>query len=156
MFARALAGFREPSALSVFKRSMSVSATITTTWDSKALKSNDQVKLKIEPDQAGQQLKFHIDAPFYNDPPPPHEVESTPQLWDYEVVEAFFLGKDDRYLEIEVGPAGHYIALELHGSRNLVRDHMPLEVTTKIAHDAGEWEIDTALYMIGLGTGMTP
>jgi len=50
------------------------------------------------------------------------------------VVEAFFLGTDDRYLEVEVGPHGHYLVLQLHGSRNLVRDHVPIpSVSTEIS-----------------------
>ena len=39
----------------------------------------------------------------------------------YEVVEAFFLNSEDRYLEVEFGPHGQHIALLLDGRRNAVK-----------------------------------
>nr|WP_276603414.1 rhomboid family intramembrane serine protease [Nannocystis pusilla] len=43
-----------------------------------------------------------------------------PGLWNFEVVELFLHAPDDRYLELEFGPHGHSLALQLHGVRNLV------------------------------------
>ena len=60
-----------------------------------------------------------VDAPFYGDPPPGAPVGALFRLWDYEVVEVFILGDDDRYLEIEVGPHGHHLVLLLDGFRNI-------------------------------------
>eukprot|EP00045_Choanoeca_perplexa_P023109 m.12344 g.12344 ORF g.12344 m.12344 type:complete len:219 (-) comp9931_c0_seq1:408-1064(-) len=110
--------------------STSLSAAIKTTWDSQALKAADQVNLRLTVDKAKQSLSLHIDAPWYNDPLPEQPVGSTSHLWEYEVVEAFFLGQDDEYLEVEVGPQGHYLVLKLHGTRNMVQDHLPLHVET--------------------------
>lgn len=55
-----------------------------------------------------------IDAPFHNDPKPPYSPGKVDNLYDYEVVEVFISGypssyhEDCPYLEIEVGPHGHY------------------------------------------------
>ncbi len=72
-------------------------------------------------------LHLTIDAPFHDDPPPPHPPGSTPALWEHEVVELFLFGDAMRYLEIEVGPWGHYLALSLAGARNIVHTHDPLD-----------------------------
>jgi hypothetical protein len=72
-----------------------------------------------------------VDAPFRNDPPPPSPPGPTDRLWEYQVAELFLLGDDQRYLEIELGPHGHHLALELHGTRNVLRAGMPLDYTTR-------------------------
>ena len=41
------------------------------------------------------------------------------------------LGEDECYLEVELGPAGHHLVLELHGVRNIVREGLPLEYEVK-------------------------
>ena len=48
-------------------------------------------------------LRLSIKAPLYNDPPAPASPPgATDQLWDYEVVELFLMGAEERYLEVEV------------------------------------------------------
>ena len=49
-------------------------------------------------------------------------------LWQHEVVEVFIAGAaDDRYIELEMGPHAHYLALRFAGERNLVDDDVSLE-----------------------------
>lgn len=48
-------------------------------------------------------------------------------LWDYEVVEVFFLGRAERYFELEMSPHGHYLALKLQGARNIVEKEVKLQ-----------------------------
>jgi len=74
-------------------------------------------------------LIITIDAPFYNDPVVPENVSTelpVDGLWDYEVVEVFFLGENDEYLEIEVAPSAHYLMLYLAGVRNATNQTLPL------------------------------
>ena len=55
------------------------------------------------------------------------------QLWDYEVVEAFFLTTStERYLELEFGPHGQHLVLLLDGRRNAIRHSLPLEYQATI------------------------
>jgi hypothetical protein len=72
-------------------------------------------------------LAIEVTAPLHRDPPPPVPEGSCDGLWNHEVVELFLLGDDERYLEIELGPWGHYLVLELEGRRNVVASGHPIE-----------------------------
>nr|XP_042903793.1 UPF0462 protein C4orf33-like [Parasteatoda tepidariorum] len=77
--------------------------SILTTWDDKPIDHEATIiKLHSEDDVVIMEIK----APFYDDPPPnPRGTDkSFNKLWDYEVVEAFFLGKAEKYLELEFSP----------------------------------------------------
>ena len=73
-----------------------------------------------------------VDAPFYGDPEPTAPAGSTDRLWEHEVVELFLLGDGERYLELELGPHGHYLALELEGTRNIKRSALQLTFAARI------------------------
>ncbi|XP_035681672.1 stress response protein NST1-like [Branchiostoma floridae] len=78
-------------------------------------------------------LTVNMDLPFFGvDPAPAGPAgQPTDQLWDYEVFEIFFLGPEDRYLEVEFGPYGHHLVLRLQGYRNLVEEKLPLQYTAR-------------------------
>jgi hypothetical protein len=65
-------------------------------------------------------LSIEVDAPFHADPAPEAPLGRLDGLWNFEVVELFLVGSGERYLEIEMGPHGHYLALLLHGRRKVV------------------------------------
>ena len=71
---------------------------------------------------------IYIDAPFFNNTPP----SLTPpgpfsNLWDYEVVELFFLSSStNRYIELEFSPHGHYLVILLTDRRKIFKDLLPL------------------------------
>jgi len=73
-------------------------------------------------------LLFDVRARSFGDPPPIARAGRLDGLWTFEVVELFLLGTDDHYLEIELGPHGHWLALALHGTRTVVDATIPLEV----------------------------
>ena len=91
-----------------------------------------------------QCIIFEVDAPFYNDPAPPKpsdkksDIDSKKDkalmgLWDYEVVEAFFLcSKSEQYLEVEVGPHGHHLVLFLNGRKNIIKECLPIKWEVEI------------------------
>ena len=91
-----------------------------------------------------QGIIFEVDAPFYNDPAPPEpsdkksDIDSKNDkalmgLWDYEVVEAFFLcSKSEQYLEVEVGPHGHHLVLFLNGRKNIIKECLPIKWEVEI------------------------
>eukprot|EP00055_Hartaetosiga_balthica_P007842 m.27699 g.27699 ORF g.27699 m.27699 type:complete len:241 (-) comp5970_c0_seq1:157-879(-) len=119
------------------RRTMSThSFVISTGWNNAPLSEKDHVNLMLSSDPNGIHVSFT--APFYNDKKPDHPPGSMMHLWDYEVVEIFFLGKDNKYLEIELGPHGHYLGLELEGVRNVVKQELPLDVTLDHLDD-GMW-----------------
>jgi len=105
--------------------------SIDTTWNSGPL-NHDPVKLTLNGQSDGS-LEVEIEAPFFNDPANPGGKPGLPffGLWEYEVVEAFFLNDDNQYLEVEVCPWGQHIVLMLAGQRNTIRHSLPLQVTTE-------------------------
>jgi len=68
-------------------------------------------------------VELLITAPYYGDPAPPggKAGEAYFKLWEYEVVEAFFLNQQDQYLELEFGPHGQHLALLLAGQGRAIR-----------------------------------
>jgi len=124
---------------------------INKSWDGDDVSKDSVVLLEITNDSALSVsenslnpvgLVVKIDAPYFDDPPVPKNIPpgSTPNLWDYEVVEVFFLGNDDYYLEAEFGPKGHYLLLKLHGYRNVVKESLPLGYfSTQINESLGRW-----------------
>jgi hypothetical protein len=108
-----------------------------TTWDGEAADPEEVATLTLRRGLDGLHVRIH--APFHGDPAPPGEG-STWGLWEFEVVELFVLGPDDRYVEIELGPHGHYLALVLQGARKVVERERPLDVqvTREGTHWTGE------------------
>lgn len=105
------------------------------TWDGQPLPEPDRARFTLRLNEA--HLVVEVDAPFHDDPPPPPPPGPTDQLWDYEVAELFLLGDDQRYLEIELGPHGHHLVLELHGPRNVLRSGMALDYTA--SREGARW-----------------
>lgn len=77
-------------------------------------------------------LTVRVEAPFHGDRPPALPAGSTDGLWEYEVVELFLLGEDDAYLEIEMGPHGHFLVLQLKGARRVVNKGLPIVYSCEI------------------------
>ena len=116
----------------ITKASKGLSYTITKFWDNTDVPHRHQINLHLNYVKnhmnGSNDLEIRIKAPFYDDPKPPSNatVGSMDQLWNYEVVEVFLLGEDNHYLEIELGPKGHYLLLQLHGYRNVSKEGLIL------------------------------
>mmetsp|Transcript_37349 Transcript_37349/g.43476 ORF Transcript_37349/g.43476 Transcript_37349/m.43476 type:complete len:192 (-) Transcript_37349:643-1218(-) len=104
------------------------------TWDGNSvpLPQRSSIRFEIDCDD----LVVHIDAPYFGDKAPPSEEKGRLwELWEYEVVELFLAGPPDihgvvEYIELEVGPHGHWLALRLKGTRNIIDDNIPLKNVT--------------------------
>ena len=96
--------------------------TIGLTWDGSGQVSQPAT---VRLTASGQdELVLKISAPYYGDPAPPGGKvgEAYFKLWEYEVVEAFFLNQEDQqYLELEFGPHGQHLMLLLAGRRHSIR-----------------------------------
>lgn len=116
-------------------------------WDGSAAAPGEHVALALVAEPVSGQLRVKIDAPFHGDPTPPGPPGHTPGLWDFEVVELFLFGDDGRYLELEFGPHGHHLALELHGVRTVVRQVPGISYRSEVSGGRwrGEAEVDGAL-----------
>ena len=56
-------------------------------------------------------------------------------LWEYDVVECFLLGAAGRYLELELGAGGHFLALSFRARR--VRSNEQIGFIPRIEHHRG-------------------
>jgi hypothetical protein len=102
---------------------------VANTWDGEPLPAKEiaEIVCFVENDE----LTVLVDAPYFGDPPPAGRTGSTDELWKREVVELFLVGAQERYLEIELGPHGHYLVLEFKGRRNVVRKGMEIRYETE-------------------------
>jgi len=121
-------------------------------WDGRST-GHDPIELTLTPHSAG--LDLEVTAPFFNDPENPggEQGEAFPQLWDYEVVEAFFLSDDGRYLEIELSPHGQHLVLLLNGCRNMLKDRLPLQYEQSI--NGSVWKGKASIPAAYLPAGVT-
>jgi hypothetical protein len=82
-------------------------------------------------------------------------------LWEHDVVELFLVdsrGPDDHYLELEVGPSGHWLGLELRGVRQRVRlleDARP-RIDTKVSDGLWRGRLELDLSYVREIVGITP
>lgn len=74
---------------------------ITQEWEGTKLSKNEHIEIEIHIENHGLHLKIY--APFHDDPCP-QSPEDVTHLWEFEVVEVFFLGRNNNYLEIEMNP----------------------------------------------------
>lgn len=94
-------------------------------WDGAALPVAARAELRLSWEPGA--LRVDVDAPFAGDPPPPAPPGSTDRLWEHEVVELFVVRPDGSYVELELGPHGHHLLLELAGVRQVVRSGLPVD-----------------------------
>ncbi|KYO47353.1 UPF0462 protein C4orf33 homolog [Alligator mississippiensis] len=88
---------------------------ITNTWDSIQV-IHEPVTITFKAGDGG--LIMEVNSLYFDDPPAPPGEPGLPfdGLWDYEVVEAFFLNsKTKEYLEVELCPHGQHLVLLLSG-----------------------------------------
>ena len=104
-------------------------------WNGELLKHEDVARFYFRFDP---HLTVEVDSPYYGDLPPDVDPGRVDRLWDFEVCELFLLGADAQYLEVELGPHGHYLALKLQNFRNVVNDNIDIVYKTQI--DGRRWQ----------------
>jgi len=89
------------------------------------------------------QLRLDTDPDVPAAPPSFHD-----RLWEHDVVELFLVdsrGPADHYVELEVGPAGHWLALELRGVRQRVKELSEAAPEVTCSVEGGLWRGELAL-----------
>jgi hypothetical protein len=126
---------------------------VGSTWDGAPVGDDERaiVDLRI----GGDRLEIDVRAPCHGDPPPPGPARSVDGLWAFEVVELFLLGAADRYLEIELSPHGHHLALALDGPRHVTQRLEALGFEARIEGDrwSGRATAPTTWLPAGLACG---
>ena len=115
-------------------------------WDGQP--APDAHHIEVEWVESDAHIELRVDAPHYGDPsPPPSPVGPMDGLWNFEVVEVFVAGPDERYTEIELSPSGHHLVLQLDGIRRPVATRIPIQFKAQV--EGGRWRgvarIDRAL-----------
>ncbi len=123
--------------------------TVASTWNGEPCDPDERVELWLE--VRDEALRLDVDAPFHGDPAPSGPAASTPRLWEHEVVELMLLGDDDRYLEVELSPHGHFLVLMLHGARQVTHQGMAMHYRATIAD--GRWRGEARIPMTWLPPG---
>lgn len=110
-------------------KTVTMKFAIENLWNSVAITDHPPVQITLSSTDDKDHLLIEIDAPFFNDPPP---IPSSPpgpypELWNYQVVELFFLASStNHYLELEFSPHGHYLVLLLTDRRKVLQQLLPL------------------------------
>lgn len=107
------------------------------TWDGQPARPGEVAELRLACTAEG--LRVFVDAPFHGDPPPAGPSGRTDGLWEHEVVELFLLGSQQRYLELEVGPHGHFLALRFAGPRRREGDDPSITCEVALERGRGRW-----------------
>ena len=97
-------------------------------WDGTDAPSELAAVVQVE---VGGPVRVTVDAPYLGGPAPDQEVGSLWGLWEYEVVELFVTGASG-YLELEMGPHGHWLFLRLGSVREVLDKALPVEFVAKI------------------------
>jgi hypothetical protein len=103
------------------------------TWDGQPLRPAAQLHWQLT--WTREHLLVEVEAPYYADPPPAVPPGSCDGLWEFEVAELFLVGPEQRYLELELGPHGHYLLLPLEGVRKRAGPPQPLIYRAEIHGD---------------------
>jgi len=111
--------------------------SIVHTWDGQPLDHAEHVHWRLVLES--EHLRVKVDAQRFGDPLPDHPPGSTPRLWEHEVVELFIQGSDGRYLELELGPGGHYLCLLLDGVRRVAASDLPVDYEVSDGRWPGRW-----------------
>jgi hypothetical protein len=107
-------------------------------WDGTPVGADEVVRVRLV--DGGDFVELHVDAPFHDDPPPAGPPGPTWKLWEHEVVELFVVGvgRPEPYLEVEVGPHGHHVVIQLLGDRTVITARLlPLDYRAHI--DGDRW-----------------
>lgn len=123
---------------------------VASTWDGEGVGPEERVTLTLSWETRG--LWIRVAAPYWADPAPREPPGPVDRLWEFEVVEVFLLGSGEHYLEIELGPHGHSLVLELHPVRTVVRQREPLAYTAKIT--GRRWEGEAFVPVAWLPAGV--
>lgn len=85
-----------------------------------------------------------VEGPFFGEDRRPEGEGFCGRLWEHEVVEVFLAEEGGRYVEIEVGPFGHWLVLAFDGYRQGGVVHGVVN-SVNVALNEGRWRGELSL-----------
>ena len=116
-------------------------------WNGERAEPEECVRIGAALD--GDRLVVTLDAPYHADPIPSAPPGRCDRLWEFEVVEFFLVGAQGGYLELEVGPHGHWLAYRLDAPRSVIAPDVPVELERRL--DGERWRARATVATEGLG-----
>lgn len=83
--------------------------------------------------RVGDALEVRCAARLFGDAGPPGPPGPTDRLWEHEVIEVFVAGEGTAYLEIELGPWGNHLVLQLADERKVARSMLPIDYVATVS-----------------------
>lgn len=85
-------------------------------------------------------VRAKITAPLFDDPEAPDQLPGiVTDLWNYEVIELFFANDNNQYLEVEIGPHGHWLCLLFDGVRKPFNTGEEIELSVENTFVGNIW-----------------
>jgi len=103
--------------------------TVDRVWDGAPARPDEHARVELRLDESA--LDVEVRASFHRDTAPAGRPGSTDRLWEHEVVELFLLGDGEHYLELELGPHGHHLVLQLRGRRQVEASGLAIAYTAE-------------------------
>jgi hypothetical protein len=121
---------------------MTMNYSITSLWNSYPIPDHRFIQISLSSTDDKDHLYVEINAPFFNDsaPPSPPPPGPYPGLYNYEVVEIFFLNSStNHYIELEFAPHGQYLVILLTARRQTFKQLLPLPDYTVEYPSSNRW-----------------
>ncbi|KAI6239709.1 hypothetical protein M3Y99_00563800 [Aphelenchoides fujianensis] len=135
--------------------------TIERTWDNKRVEHEPiRIKMKwhfekMDDRPHRRMIRTTIESPLFNDDPPNDFSGHCADLYNYECVELFFMNERGQYVEIEVGPHGHWLVLLHSGYRKCFNTGEEIEVDVENTYDGDKWICNLDIPLAFLPGGVT-
>lgn len=109
------------------RKSIARRLEIASTWNGISIGADERATVDVHLDSRAERMVVEFRAPLHGDPAPPDPPGELDGLWNYEVVELFLAGPAGGssppgssralYIELEVGPWEHFLALAFSAPR---------------------------------------
>jgi hypothetical protein len=124
---------------------------VSLTWDGAPIPLHEQARIGCE--RVGDELLVDVLAPFHADRAPCAPPGRLDRLWEHEAVELFLLAEPAHYLELELGPHGHYLGLLLEGRRSVRQADLP--ITFRCERNGDHWRGVARLQLCHVPAGVS-
>lgn len=120
--------------------------TVERQWDGSAC-PDPLVHAEVALAQTSEGVRVRVRAPVLPDARIPAEasVMRVANLWEYDVVEVFFVGPGHHYLELELGAGGHWLLLSFDEVRHRSNEHEKLSLKVDWKREGSFWTSEVTI-----------